>query len=269
MKRQFRRELKRGVYLLPNIFTTANILLGVLAISFAIRGKVVLASWAIVAAGFFDAFDGRIARLTNSESEFGVEYDSLADAMSFGIAPAVMMYCWTLQAFPKFGWLSMFIYVCCAALRLARYNVQTDSGERTYFYGLPTPAGAGMIASTILFYHYLLPGSTAPRLWWANLLLVGLGLLMITTVRYRSFKQLNLRTKRSFFHLVLTVGIVALLAFEPQVFLFGFGVCYISGGLIEEYLHIRRGRMLLEQEEAQGNAAAAEKIHDLTHGDNA
>ncbi|MGC9329694.1 MAG: CDP-diacylglycerol--serine O-phosphatidyltransferase, partial [Candidatus Hinthialibacter sp.] len=144
----------KKIYLLPNLFTLGNIFFGFYSIISSISGSFVRAAFVIIIAGFFDVFDGKIARATNSSSKFGVEFDSLADLVSFGVAPGVLVYLWALKPLGRIGWLGAFLFLVCGALRLARFNVQIDVVSSDRFVGLPIPCGAAMLASTLIFYHH-------------------------------------------------------------------------------------------------------------------
>ncbi len=143
------------IYVLPNLLTTMNMFFGFFAIIYSINGNFIYAAYAIVAAAVFDSLDGRVARATNSMSRFGAEYDSLSDLVSFGVAPSIMLYLWSLEPFGRVGWLACFFYVACGALRLARFNVQSGSVEKAYFQGLPIPMAAGIAASSVLAFEDL------------------------------------------------------------------------------------------------------------------
>src|SRR5436190_13776896 len=149
-----RREgIRRGIYLLPNIITTASLFCGFVSIVSSIKGDHVQAAWMILLAGVFDGLDGRVARLTRTHSDFGVEYDSLCDLASFGLAPAILVYTWTLYHFKQFGWAAAFLFFACGALRLARFNVQMDDVEKKHFQGLPIPLAAYVLSSYVIFHH--------------------------------------------------------------------------------------------------------------------
>ena len=155
-KRRTPIKMRRGIYILPNLFTTGNLFCGFWAIISVFQEKFFYAAVAILLASIFDVLDGKVARLSGATSKFGVQYDSLADLVSFGIAPALLAFSWALRPYGKFGWLAAFLFVVCGALRLARFNVQSSSGEVKYFKGLPIPAAALMIALTILLYLRLI-----------------------------------------------------------------------------------------------------------------
>lgn len=223
--------IKKGVYILPNLLTTANMFCGFYAIFLAINKDYVTAAWTIMSAGIFDFLDGRVARMTNTQSKFGLEYDSLSDLTSFGMAPAILMFTWTLHQYGRIGWLLTFVYFACCALRLARFNVQVADVEKKNFQGLPSPAAAGCITSFVVFHHYLFGPGEASTI--VPLIMTGsLGVLMVSNVSYRSFKVLD-QQRTHFFFLVAVVGVLFIIAVAPQVMLFVFAIIYISAGIIE------------------------------------
>ncbi len=225
--------MKRSVYLLPNLLTTFSLFLGFFSIVQALHHEFTTAGWAIIVASIFDSLDGRVARLTGSDSSFGVQYDSLSDLVSFGLAPAVLIYSWSLASFPRLGWVVCFLYLACGCLRLARYNVQAHTIERKYFQGLPIPMAAGAVVCTILFYQATYGLGFPLRDWWLASLMVMLAVLMVSTVRYRSFKQLRLSARGSFIALVGIIGFLTLIALEPERVLFTAVMTYLVSGPIE------------------------------------
>ena len=156
-------NLRRGVYLLPNLLTTGGLFAGFYSIVATMNGNYLVAGWFVLIAAVFDGLDGKVARMTNTTSKFGVEYDSLADLVAFGVAPGLMMYAWALKPFGKLGWLAAFLYVVCGALRLARFNVQITTVESKRFVGLPIPAAAGMAASLVIFFHHMGGSGTSTK----------------------------------------------------------------------------------------------------------
>ncbi len=231
------------IYILPNLLTTTNMFFGFMSIIFAIRGEYSFGSYAIVAASVFDLLDGRVARLTETTSHFGAQYDSLCDLISFGMAPALIMYLWALQPFGRIGWLACFVFVACGALRLARFNVQA-ARERTYFQGLPIPMAAGIVASSVLCFKDLdLDGSRNGLLLFMTFML---GLTMVSQFRYKSFKDVNLKRKQPFTYLVIGVLIIILVAIRPEVMLFVLFFSYALLGAIMGLLHktsnIKKGK---------------------------
>ncbi|MEW6219517.1 MAG: CDP-diacylglycerol--serine O-phosphatidyltransferase [Thermodesulfobacteriota bacterium] len=219
---------RKGFFLLPSLFTTASLLSGFFAIVAAIRGDFHEAALAILVSGVFDGLDGRIARLTNTTSKFGMEYDSLCDLVAFGVAPAILAYLWALAPYGRFGWLAAFLYVATTALRLARFNTLPPATDGS-FLGLPCPAAAGTVATSVLFCGFLGKGGAVQ-----NILVLAmvyfLSYFMVSTFRYLSFKNQAAQGKKPFPVLVAMVLIVMVLATEPQVTLFGLAALYVLSG---------------------------------------
>ncbi len=238
-----REGIKKGIYLLPNLCTTASLFCGFYSVVASLKGEFATAAWAILLAGVFDFLDGRIARLTHANSEFGIEYDSLVDLASFGLAPGVLAYTWALQAFDKIGWLGAFLYFACGALRLARFNVQIDNVEKRYFQGLPIPMAAYVLATLVIFHDYIY-GIPPNRSWLVLAITVLLALLMVSTLRYYSFKQIDFRGRWSFFILVIIVGVFFLVAMEPKVTMFFVALTYVATGIVEELVTRRKSKAL-------------------------
>jgi len=215
------------VYFLPGIFTTLNLFSGFYATLASFEGRFFQAGIAILLALVFDVFDGRIARLTHQTSKFGKEYDSLADMVSFGIAPALLIYNFSLRSFTKIGWLACFLYTACVALRLARFNVK--EGSTHYFEGLPSPAGGAIIASLVLLLHKL--GIEPLYKNWLLLIMVYLlSYLFISPVKYPSFKEIRLRGIHAFYFLVLFVLLLTLTAANPPLILLVITAFYVLLG---------------------------------------
>lgn len=223
---------KPGVhlYILPNLLTTTSMFFGFFSVINSINGNFSTAAYAIVAAAIFDQLDGRVARITGSTSSFGAEYDSLSDLISFGMAPALLQYLWALQPFGRVGWLASFIYVACAALRLARFNVQSVNVERKDFQGLPSPMAAGVVASSVLAFQDL--GWEAERHWGLLVLCFLVAFVMVSNFRYRSFKDLDFRRQVPFRYLVLGVLLIVLIASRPELMLFILFLTYGMLGLV-------------------------------------
>jgi len=222
--------LRRGVYILPNLITTASVFAAVYSLFASFRGDFVIAAVAIMAANVFDALDGRIARVTHTASRFGIEYDSLADLVAFGVAPAVLMFRWGLDPWGTWGWLAASLYVTCGALRLARFNVQFDNAEKRHFIGLPIPGAAEVIASTVLLHQYLGGQALTHRSFVVLLLVYVLAGLMVSNVRYWSFKEIHLHRREPFWVLMVIIILLMLFIAEPQIFLFtGFSLFALSG----------------------------------------
>ena len=242
------RPRGRGIYLLPNLFTTGGLFGGFFAIIAASQGRFEAACVAIFVAGVLDGLDGRVARLTNTQSEFGVQYDSLADLVSFGMAPAMLMYHWALLSMKldgptlgKIGWLAAFLYAACAALRLARFNSQVGTVDKRWFVGLASPAAAGLMASFVWTCQDF--GHSGEELRYAALALtVVTGLLMVSRVRYSSFKGSGRGPKADrvpFFALVIALAVLIALWIAPAVTLLTTSVLYALSGPL---LWLRRRR---------------------------
>ena len=236
-----KEKFRRGIFILPNIFTTLNMFFGFYGIINTLNGKYTMAAYAIIIAGVFDLLDGKIARATNTTSKFGIEYDSLADLLSFGLAPALLMYTWSLMSLGRIGWLAAFLFVVCGALRLARFNTQVGTIDSGLFMGLPIPGGAGMCATTVLFCYRIGVGETVNP-FIILVLLYGLSFLMVSTVRFNSFKQPELFNKIKFNVFVLTVLILIFIAAEPAITLFLMGSVYTISGPFNYLRRIRKER---------------------------
>ena len=233
---------RRGIYLLPNLFTTSALFAGFYAIVAAINARYEPAAIAIFIAMILDGMDGRIARMTKTESDFGVEFDSLSDMVSFGLAPALVVYQWSLHGFGKLGWLASFVFAAAAALRLARFNTQAGSADKRYFQGLPCPAAAAVIAGLVWFDTVGQPVYGATMIVFAFSLTILVGLLMVSNIRYHSFKQFDLRDKVPFFSISAIVLIIALVAVRPSLVLFLLALAYAVSGPLLTLVLIRRHR---------------------------
>jgi len=255
----FKREnLRRGIYLLPNLFTSMNMFCGFYAVIAAIDGKFVPAAISIIIASVFDNLDGKIARATGTTSKFGVEYDSLADLISFGIAPALMIYLWALKPFGRIGWLAAFLFMACGALRLARFNTQVGTIDSEYFVGLPIPAGAGMNAATVLIFHKLnIGGGTYPIL--ILIMLYTLSFLMVSSIKYNSFKKMELFRKMNFNALVAALLIIIFVASQPSIALFLCGAGYVLSGPITTWRHHKEVKHKVD-ESIKGNEQRSHSI---------
>jgi len=229
---------RRGVYLLPNLLTSAALFAGFYSVIAGINGRFEAAAIAIIVAGFMDGLDGRVARLTNTQSDFGEQYDSLADLISFGLAPALLAFNWSLSSLGeistfagKLGWLAAFLFVACAALRLARFNTQVGIADKRYFQGLASPAAAGTLVFTIWFFvDNDVSGETVS--WLIFFETVALGILMFSNVRYYSFKVAPNGEKVPGVWLLLALLIIVLLALNPPVMGMGLGFVYVLSGLL-------------------------------------
>lgn len=217
------------IYILPNLFTTFNLLCGFYAIIAVMNGDFLRASYAILIAGVFDVMDGGIARMTGTTSEFGVQYDSLCDLVSFGVAPALLAYQWVLQPFGRYGWLAAFLYAVTTALRLARFNSIDSHESSSEFTGLPCPGAAYMIATTFLFNKFFDFSSKGLEIL-ILVLVYGLSYLMVSSHRYFSLKKADSVKMRTFQGLVAMVLLIILLATEPKITFFGFTLIYVLSG---------------------------------------
>jgi len=233
---------RRGIYLLPNLFTTSALLCGFYAIIAGINARYEPAAVAIFVAMILDGMDGRIARMTNTQSDFGVQYDSLSDLVSFGLAPALVVYQWSLYGLGNLGWLAAFVYAVAAALRLARFNTQAGSEDKRFFQGLPSPAAAALIAGFIWSgdANDLYDGTSLA--WLSFPLTIGAGILMVSNIRYHSFKQIDLKGRVPFVTILVLVLVLVLIALRPSIVLFLLAFAYALSGPVLTLLLIRRHR---------------------------
>ena len=231
-KTLFNPELKRrGIYLLPNLFTTAALFAGFFAIVQAMQGDFERAAMAIFIAMVLDGLDGRVARMTNTQSAFGAEYDSLSDMVSFGAAPALVVYEWALRDLGRLGWIAAFIYCAGAALRLARFNTTLEVTDKRYFQGLPSPAAAALVAG--LVWVMIVSGIAGSDVrWLACVMTIFAGITMVSNIRYYSFKDVNLKKSVPFFVIAAIALGFALVAYSPEIALFGFFVLYGFSGYV-------------------------------------
>ncbi|HIM57722.1 MAG TPA: CDP-diacylglycerol--serine O-phosphatidyltransferase [Gammaproteobacteria bacterium] len=239
------KKAKRGVYLLPNVLTTFGLFAGFFAIILATKGQYADAAIAIFVAMLFDGLDGRVARLTNTQSSFGEQYDSMADMLSFCVAPALLVYFWQFSDMGKIGWLGAFVYTAAGALRLARFNTQIGVVDKRYFQGLPSPAAAALVAGMVWTKQSI--GVTEydqylTLISW--IILVGAGILMVSNVRYYSFKEINLKGRSSFKLLLIATLIIIVITLWPSVILFVFFLAYALSGLIMTMIEVRKKRQM-------------------------
>jgi CDP-diacylglycerol---serine O-phosphatidyltransferase len=238
-----RESIRKGIYILPNLFTTGSLFAGFYSLVATLNGDYRTAAIWILAASIFDGLDGKVARATGTTSKFGVEYDSLADLVSFGVTPGFLMYAWALRPFGRIGWLAAFLYVVCAALRLARFNVQVDTVESKRFIGLPSPAAASMVSATVLFFaHFGWPSSYKKLAILC--LLYFLAFLMVSNVKYYSFKDPELIKRQPFALLVGAIVLLIIVAAEPVIMLFALFSCYTLSGPIGFLVSLPRRRRL-------------------------
>jgi CDP-diacylglycerol--serine O-phosphatidyltransferase len=233
--------VKKGIYVLPNSLTLCGMFAGFYALIAAIKGDYTQASWAVLVAAVFDGLDGWVARLTHSTTKFGIELDSLSDAIAFGVAPAVLLYRWALAPFGRVGWAAVFLFTACGALRLARYNIQMGSTERKSFTGMPIPGAALVAVTMVLFYSEL--GLEHSRSYFILVLTFVLSFLMVSTLRFHGAKEIDFRKRKPFWLLVALVVIFVIVVMHPAIALFIFAIVYLAGGLLENaYLFVRNRR---------------------------
>ena len=234
--------MKKGVYLLPNGLTLCGMFFGFYSVISALQGDYVRAAWAILISNVFDGLDGWVARLTNSSTKFGLELDSLSDLVAFGVAPAVLVYTWTIGPFGRIGAATAILYVACGALRLARYNIQMVSTEKLSFTGMPIPAAATVIATLVIFYHSVFdtpPEKSIPVLF----LTIVLAILMISTLRFHGAKEFNMKKRKPFWMLVFFVVVIFVIVVHPPSALFFFAMTYLFWGIIENiYIYNKKRR---------------------------
>jgi CDP-diacylglycerol--serine O-phosphatidyltransferase len=240
------QKSRRGIYLLPNMITTAGMFSGFYAIVAAMDGRFESAAVAIFIAMVLDGLDGRVARLTKTQSDFGVQYDSLSDMVCFGLAPALVVYEWSLKSmislgWAKLGWLAAFIYTASAALRLARFNSQVATAEKAYFRGLPSPSAAGVLAGLVWAATDIgLTGESVVYL--AFVLTISMGLLMVSNIRYYSFKEFNFKNRVPFVAILIVVLLYAFASIDPPKVLFLCFLIYSIFGVVYTLLGIRKRR---------------------------
>lgn len=244
--------MRKGIYLLPNLITLSSMFAGFYSIVASFNSDYERAAWAILVASVFDVLDGWVARMTHTATRFGIEIDSLSDAISFGVAPGVLVYSWSLQSFGKIGWLAAFFLVACAALRLARFNVQMGSEEKKHFTGLPSPAAALMIATTVLAYQEVIDQLNALKFTWLSdmigldywvlaLTFVVAG-LMVSNITYHGIKEANLKERRPFGLLVGIVAFLGIVAYHPALVLFLISLAYVVLGIGEALFKLLKSR---------------------------
>jgi CDP-diacylglycerol--serine O-phosphatidyltransferase len=260
VRRTAGESFRRGIYLLPSLFTVGNMLCGFASVLHAIHGRLELAGWLIILAGVLDGLDGRIARLTRSSSEFGKEYDSLADVVSFGVAPAILTYQWGLTSMGRWGWAVAFLFLVAGSVRLARFNVHAGEGDRRFFTGLPIPAGAGSVTMMVLLSPTPVVGDTKVALVWAFVFLVSV--LMVSTVPYRSFKDVDLRQRwpaTAFFVFALIFAVIIISPLPVMAFL---AAAFLVSGPLEMAVGlVRRLRGGHPNENPEATGVATPPVH--------
>lgn len=236
-------HIKKGIYILPNLVTTGSLFAGFYSLVSTLNGNYSAAAIWIFISAICDGLDGKVARMTGTTSKFGVEYDSLADLVAFGVTPGLMMYAWALKPFGRLGWLAAFLFVVCGALRLARFNVQVNTVESKRFVGLPIPAAASMVAATVLLFHHFGWPSSFKRLAIISLIYL-LALLMVSNVRYYSFKDPAFIKRQPFGFLLLAIVLLIVIAAEPVLMMFGIMLIYVFSGPIGFLVTLPRRRRL-------------------------
>ena len=238
-----KENMKRGIYILPNLVTAASLFAGFYSMVSTLNGNYSTAAIWIFISAVCDGLDGKVARMTGTTSKFGVEFDSLADLVAFGVTPAFLMYAWALRPFGRLGWVAAFMFLVCGALRLARFNVQVDTVESKRFVGLPIPGAASMVASTVLlFTHFGWPSSYKKLAIIVMIYL--LAFLMVSSFRYYSFKDPALIKRQPFGFLLLAVVLLIVVAAEPVVMTFSILLLYILSGPIDFIITWPRRRRL-------------------------
>ena len=234
---------RRGIYLLPNLLTTGALFSGFYSIVAAMNQHFTSAAIAIFVAIILDGMDGRIARLTNTQSAFGMQYDSLSDMISFGLAPSLVVYQWALFSMGKLGWLAAFVYTACASLRLARFNTQATSIDKRYFQGLPSPGAAAVLGGLVWFgsSYGFVDDKTITII--CSLLTVIVGLLMVSNIRYHSFKEFDFKNRIPFMAFLIIVPVFVLIAIEPSSILFLLAIIYTISGPIFTLILLHRHRV--------------------------
>ena len=231
-------KLGRGIYLLPNLFTTASLFSGFYAIVAAMNGHFDNAAIAIFISMILDGLDGRVARMTNTQSAFGAEYDSLVDMVAFGVAPALVAFTMNLQTLGNVGWIATFIYVAGAALRLARFNTQIDVVDKKYFIGLPSPSAAAIVGGFVWATHGY--EQTMLLTLLTMLVVAAAGILMVSNVKYYSFNEFDMKKSVPFTTLLIMVLVFAVIALEPSLVLFGAFMIYVASGPVNAIINRKK-----------------------------
>lgn len=253
-----RPRARRGIYLLPSAFTVANVFCGFYAIVSSINGEYGFAGALIGLAILLDTLDGRVARFANASSEFGREFDSLADQVSFGVAPMVLAYTWALHLWPRLGWLIGFLFVICGAMRLARFNIQQSMTDKRFFVGLPIPGAAGVVAA--LIFRFPEPLASRNDALPVLALVFVLSLLMVSRVRYYTFKDFDLRRRQPHLLILFLALLIVAVFTHPQVMLLSMATAYLASGLLLKLWSLfSRSRGDAGRQEISGESADANK----------
>jgi CDP-diacylglycerol--serine O-phosphatidyltransferase len=250
---------RRGIYLLPNMLTTGAMFAGFYAVIAGMSGDFRHACVAIIVAMFLDGLDGRVARLTKTQSAFGAEYDSLSDMLAFGVAPALICFSWALSQLGKLGWTAAFIYVACAALRLARFNVQLGSTDKRFFIGLASPSAAGLVVFMVwAMYEYGVEVSPVVAVF-AAIVTVLAGILMVLNVHYYSFKDLDFSHRVPFFVILVLIMVIVIVSWDPPLVLFTMAVLYALSGPAMVIYQRRKRRLTPRATEATPSEAGQDR----------
>ena len=250
-------RIKKGIYLLPNLFTTASLFAGFYSIIASVQEKYYIAAVAILISLVFDGLDGRIARFTNTTSKFGAEYDSLADLIAFGVAPSLLAYIWAMSSDGKLGWMAGFLFVACGALRLARYNIQIGIIDSKVFNGLPIPAAASVIATTVIFFHFIGSEGKYSNSYLTYFVII-LALLMVSNIKYYSFKGMNLRSRVPFTFILIVVAVLLVIYYKPEIIAFVIMLGYAISGPV--WWVVKFGQKITEKAKEKKSVQPAE--HD-------
>jgi len=251
---RFQDVKDRGVFVLPSLFTTASLFCGFYALIAAIQGRYELAAWVIIIAAIFDMLDGRVARLLHAETDFGAEYDSLCDMLSFGVAPAVLLYLWALVPLHKLGWLVAFLFAAAAAVRLARFNTKIETQDKRYFQGLPTPAAALFVMTGVLFVENV---SWEPYAYFWMLSSLLMSFLMVSNVPFISGKDIDLKKRQPVALVVFLLLLIVLLMWNPPAILFAVFMAYCMHGPLLVCMRVLRYRRLCRQRRRRAKARSA------------
>ena len=228
---------RKGIHILPSLFTTGNVFCGFYAFVAVLNEDFYHAAWAIVVGMIFDGLDGRIARLTKTTSAFGMQYDSLADIITFGMAPAFLAYAWVLKPFGRLGWMAAFLFLLCTALRLARFNVTKPDTHGSHFIGLPSPAAAVVVASIVIAFEELFATKINPFIM--VMVIYGLAFLMVSNIKYPAFKKFDFKKRVAFSRFLFVILFLYVLATIPRVALFILGITYTVIGPVGFFLKNR------------------------------
>jgi CDP-diacylglycerol---serine O-phosphatidyltransferase len=262
--KRYRDLDRKGIYILPNLITSASLFSGFYAIIASIQLEFKAAAIAIIISAIFDSLDGRVARITNTASHFGTEYDSLSDLVAFGVAPAILAFLWALEPFHRLGWIAACLYVICGALRLARFNVEKSSSDSSYFKGLPIPAAAISISSMVLFASDINSLSEIKHKI-IIFMIYFLSFLMVSSLRYYSFKEFNIRNQKPFNFLVAIILVCTVILYKPNVLLFLFFIPYVFSGPIVSLYHFHKHPLPKNNaEEALLHSGDSNKIEEET-----